>query len=257
MILTIDIGNSYITLGGFDGGSLIFVSELMTQPRRTKDQLAVELVQIMGLHKMRADRITGAIISSVVPDITDVVLGAVKIISGITAAVVGPGIKTGIKIAIDNPAQLGADLVSCAVSAADKKRLPCIIYDMGTTNTISVLDKHGCFVGAVIAAGVGTTLEMFTTRTALLPRVNIEAPKSVIGKNTAASMQSGLIYGTAAMLDGLAERIEEELGESVYIFATGSRAADIIPHCRRNAEICEYMALDGLRLIYEKNNKQL
>lgn len=256
MLLTIDIGNSYITMGGYEGDTLEFVSRVVTQSRRTADQYAVETADIMRLYKVDMSMVDGAIISSVVPELTGVMQKAVKMLTGVDALVVGPGVKSGIHILIDNPAQLGADIVACAVAASARGNLPCIIYDMGTATTVSVIDSDGRFVGVVICAGVGTTLDMFTSRTALLPHVSIEAPKSIIGKNTIHSMQSGLIYGTAAMLDGIAERIEEEIGEKAHIIATGGMAQDIVRYCKKPPELCDHLLLEGLKLIYDKNQKK-
>lgn len=255
MLLTIDIGNSYITMGGYEGDKLRFVARVVTQARRTADQYAVETKDIMSLHGVDMSLVDGAVISSVVPELTGVMQRSVKMLTGVDALVVGPGVKSGIHILIDNPAQLGADLVACAVAAADRGKLPCIVYDMGTATTVSVIDRNGHFLGAVICAGVGTTLDVFTSRTALLPHVSIEAPKNIIGKNTIHSMQSGLIYGTAAMLDGIAERIEEEIGEPAHIIATGGMAPEIVKYCKKRPEICGHLLLEGLKLIYEKNKK--
>lgn len=255
MLLTIDIGNSYITMGGYDGDVLAFVSHVVTQLQRTADQYAVEAAEIMRLYDVDISKIDGAIISSVVPELTGVMQKAIKILTGVDALAVGPGVKSGLHIIIDNPAQLGADMVACAVAAVNKGKLPCIIYDMGTATTVSVIDAQGRFIGVVICAGVGTTLEMFTSRTALLPHVSIETPKNIIGKNTIHSMQSGLIYGTASMLDGIAERIEEEIGESVHIIATGGMAQDIVKYCKKSPQLCEHLLLEGLKLIYDKNKK--
>jgi type III pantothenate kinase len=241
-------------MGGFEGDELKFVSRVVTQPRRTSDQYAVETGDIMRLYSIDTSSVDGAVISSVVPELTGVMQQAVKMLTGVDALIVGPGVKSGIHILIDNPAQLGADIVACAAAAADRGRLPCIIYDMGTATTVSVLDSQGRFIGAVICAGVGTTLDMFTSRTALLPHVSIEAPKRIIGKNTIHSMQSGLIYGTASMLDGIAERIEEEIGERAHIIATGGMAQDIVKYCKKTPELCDHLLLEGLKLIYEKNN---
>lgn len=253
MLLAINIGNSFITFGGYTNGKLDFVSKMFTQVRRTQDQYAVELQSIMKLYTINPNGIDCAIISSVVPEITNVIKDAVKTLTGVNSLVVGPGVKSGLNILIDNPAQLGGDIVACAVAATSKKQLPCIIYDLGTATTVSVIDGEGRFVGVIISAGVGTTLEMFTSKTALLPNVSIEAPKTVIGKNTIHSMQSGLVYGTASMLDGLASRIERELGEKTHIIATGEMAKDIIMHCERKIELREHLLLDGLSIIYEKN----
>ena len=166
----------------------------------------------------------------------------------------GPGVKTGLNIKIDNPAQLGADLVAGAVGAIDEYTMPCVIIDMGTASTISVLDRSGAFLGGAIAAGVRLTLKALAENTAQLPSISIEAPSAVIGSNTVECMQSGLVYGTAAMLDGLLDKIEQELGETPTVVATGGMSKEIIPHCRRNIIYNENLLLDGLRIIYEKNN---
>ena len=166
----------------------------------------------------------------------------------------GPGVKTGLNIKIDNPAQLGADLVAGAVGALDAYTLPCIIIDMGTASTISVLDKNGTFLGGSIAAGVKLTLKALTENTAQLTSIPIEAPQSVIGRNTVECMQSGLVYGTAAMIDGLLDKIEEELGQEATVVATGGLSKEIITHCKRNIIYDENLLLEGLRVIYEKNN---
>lgn len=242
-------------MGGYEGDELSFVSRIVTQSRRTADQYAVEIMDIMKLYGVDMERVDGAIISSVVPELTGMVQNAVRLLTGADALVVGPGVKSGIHILIDNPAQLGADIVACAVAAANRGKLPCIIYDMGTATTVSVLDKDGRLLGVVICAGVGTTLDMFTSRTALLPHVSIEAPKNIIGKNTIHSMQSGLIYGTASMLDGIAERIEVEIGESAHIIATGGMAQEIVKYCKKQPELCDYLLLEGLKLIYDKNKE--
>ena len=255
MLLTIDVGNSYITMGGWSGDKLSFVAELITSHEKSCDQYAVEFDNVTMLYGADIKKADGAVISSVVPELTPVIKGAVSKLLNRRPLVVGPGVKTGIHIAIDNPAQLGADLAACAVAAVAAGKLPCIIYDLGTTSTLSVIDSEGRYLGAVIAAGVGTTLEMFTSHTALLPHVSIEAPRTVIGRNSAHSVQSGLVYGTAAMLDGLAERIEEEIGQTAHIIATGGRAAQIAPYCRRKPEICEHLLLEGLKLIYERNRR--
>ena len=166
----------------------------------------------------------------------------------------GPGVKTGLNIKIDNPAQLGADLVAGAVGALEEYTMPCVVIDLGTATTLSVIDRNGAFLGGTIAAGVRLTLKALTENTAQLPSIPIEAPRSVIGANTVDSMQSGLVFGTAAMLDGLLDKIEEELGETPTVVATGGLAAEIIAHCRRNIIYNENLLLDGLRAIYEKNN---
>lgn len=255
MLLAIDIGNSYITIGGYHMDRLQFVSQMLTTPKRARDQYAVELKSIMQLYHILPDDVSGAVISSVVPELTGAVRDAVKMLTGVRILVLGPGIKTGLNILIDNPAQLGADIAACAVGAAAKGHLPCIIYDLGTATTVSVVDEGAKLVGVVISAGIGTTLDMFTSRTALLPHVSLEAPDTVIGKNTIHSMQSGLIYGTAAMIDGLADRIEAEIGKTACLLATGTMAREVSGYCKRDVEVCEYLLLEGLKKIYEKNSR--
>lgn len=253
MLLAVDIGNSYITLGGFNEDNLIFVSKVVTQTRNTEDQYAVELQSVMALHKVRVTDFTGAIISSVVPELTLTIKNVIAKLTGLEIMVVGPGLKSGLNILIDNPAQLGADLVAGAVAAISRYPMPCIIFDLGTATAASVIDKKGNFRGGVISAGVGTTLEALTSRTALLTNVSIEAPPSVIGKNSYQCMQSGLVYGTACLIEGLANKIELELGDTATLIATGGLAKDIVRHCNREILVCENLVLEGLRIIYLKN----
>ncbi len=254
MLLTIDIGNTNITLGTYDSGILSFTARLSTDHGKTADQYAVEINSILSLYGQSAEDIEDCIISSVVPAATVSISGAVSRLCHIVPLILGPGVKTGLNIKIDNPAQLGADLVAGAVGALEEYTLPCVIIDMGTASTVSVLDKNGAFLGGVIAAGVRLTLKALAANTAQLPSIPIEAPPSVIGSNTVECMQSGLVYGTAAMLDGLLEKIEEELGETPTFVATGGLSREIIAHCRKNIIYNENLLLDGLRAIYEKNN---
>ena len=168
----------------------------------------------------------------------------------------GPGVKTGLHILLDNPAQLGSDLVAGAVAAAKLYPVPCAIFDLGTATTISVLDGQGKFRGGIICAGVSMTLDSLSAKTSLLPDVQLACPKKVIGTNTIHSMQSGAVYGTAAMMDGMVDRIEGELGAPVTVVATGSLANVIAPVCRKKVQVCENLLLTGLRIIYEKNNRR-
>ena len=254
MLLAIDIGNTIITLGGYRDDTLTFTARLATDTSLTSDQYAVSLRDILSLYNENSDEIEDCIISSVVPQVSTAIAKAVSQLCEIVPLIIGPGVKTGLNIKIDNPAQLGADLVAGAVGAISKYTLPCIIIDMGTASTISVIDKNGCFLGGVIAAGVRLTLKALAENTAQLTSVHIEAPESVIGSNTVDCMKSGLVYGTAAMLDGLLDRIENELGETSAVVATGGLAREIITHCDRNILYDENLLLDGLREIYYKNH---
>lgn len=255
MLLAIDMGNTCITLGVYEGEQLRVVARLATDHERTSDQYAIELRDVLGIHGICPDDLDGAILCSVVPVLTDGICRAVRKITGIETMVLGPGIKTGLNIRLDNPAQLGADLVAGAVAAIDRYPMPCIIYDLGTATTISVINGRGEFLGGIITAGIGISLDALVSRTSQLPYIGLDAPEKVIGTNTVASMKSGMVFGTACMMDGLAERIEEELGERATLVATGGRAPEIIAHCRRDIELVDTLLLDGLRLIYQRNKK--
>ncbi len=253
MVLTISIGNSNITIGGYKGKDLVFVSDIISDARRTKDQYMVDIKSIAGLYDVKTDEIDGAIIGSVVPELTPIVSEAVAKLCKITPVVVGPGIKSGLNIRIENPTQLGADIFAGAVAALDRFSGPIIICNLGTATVMSVINSQNIFSGVIIAAGIGTTLDGFTKRTALLPHVNVDVPKSIIGKNSVQSVQSGLIFGTAAMIDGLIERIEEELGCEAKVIATGKMCKTISDCCKRKIELYEYLILDGLKILYDKN----
>ncbi len=253
MVLTIDIGNTNITLGVFRGDNLVFTSRLATDTKRTEDQYALELRNILVLHDCSRSEIEGTVISSVVPQVGTMMSRAVEILLGHTPMMLGPGVKTGLNIKIDNPAQLGADLAAGAVAAIAKYPLPCLVFDLGTATTISVIDKNGAFLGGAIAAGLSTTLDALATKTAQLPFIDIDAPKSVIGSNTVDCMKSGLVLGAAAMLEGMAERIEAELGEKATLVATGGLAPKVVAQCTREVIIDDNLLLDGLLIVYNKN----
>ena len=253
MLLAIDIGNTNITLGAYNSNILEFTARLATDTRKTDDQYAVEIKQLLSLYGIEPADIEDCIISSVVPSVGKSISRAVSKLCQIVPLTLGPGVKTGLNIKIDNPAQLGADLVAGAVGAIDAYKMPCVIIDMGTASTVSVLDRNGAFLGGVIAAGVRLTLKALTENTAQLPAIPIEAPKSVIGTNTTESMQSGLVYGTASMIDGLLEKITAELGETPTVLATGGLSKEVNSHCKTNIIYNENLLLEGLRVIYEKN----
>ena len=253
MLVVIDIGNTNITIGIYHGDKLIGNYRLTTKMKRTSDEYGFMVMNFLNASKVQPADIKDVIVSSVVPKIMHSFLNGIRKYMHKEPILVGPGIKTGLNIRIDNPAQLGADLVAGAVAAVAKYPLPCIIFDLGTATTISVIDEKGYFLGGTICAGVTITLEALANKTALLPHINIEKPKTVIGTNTIHSMQSGAIYGTAAMIDGIADRIEEELGQPATLIATGGLADIIIPVCKRKLELSEHLLLDGLRIIYQKN----
>ncbi len=254
MLLVIDIGNTNITLGLYDDEVLQITARLATDTRKTTDEYAIDIKDVLALHGHEVSMVEDCIISSVVPAVGASVSSAVALLCDIVPLMLGPGVKTGLNIKIDNPAQLGADLAAGAVGALHEYTMPCIIIDMGTATTISVLDRNGAFLGGTIGAGVRMTMKALAEGTAALPAIGITSPKSVIGKNTVECMQSGIVLGTAAMLDGIIDRIEDELGETATVVATGGLSREIITYCKNDIIYNENLLLDGLRLIYEKNN---
>lgn len=255
MLLALDLGNTNITIGIFEQGELLLESRIATDRQKMEDQYAVELLDILRLYRLNVSDFEGAIISSVVPPLNQVIRRAVEKVTGVVPMVVGPGTKTGINIRIDNPAQLGADLLVGAVSAVAQYGAPCIVWDLGTATTVSVIDKDGTFRGGTIMAGVGVSIASLVARASQLPQISLEAPEKVIGTNTVASMQSGAVYGTAAMIEGMSERIEEELGYPATLVITGGLGSEIASHCKKRVIYNDTLLLHGLYSIYEKNKK--
>ena len=253
MLLAIDIGNTNITLGVYDEQVLLFTARLATDSKTTADQYAIDLKNVLELHGYGYKDIEDCIIASVVPTVATALRKAISFLCDIVPLELGPGVKTGLNIKIDNPAQLGADLVAGAVGAIAEYTLPCIVIDMGTATTLSVIDENASYRGGVIAAGVRLTLKALTENTAALPSVSISAPRNVIGTNTVDCMQSGLVFGAAAMLDGLIDQISDQLGTLPTVIATGGLSKDIVTLCRHDIIYDENLLLEGLREIYERN----
>ncbi|MBR4865992.1 MAG: type III pantothenate kinase [Clostridia bacterium] len=254
MLLAIDVGNTNIVLGVFEkSGNLLFSSRLVTDSAKTEDQYAIDFRDILRLYKAEELEITGSILSSVSPPMTTILSRAVERLFGCPPLIVGPGIKTGRPIAIDNPAQLGSDMVVTATAASAKYQKPAIVIDMGTATTISYVNKDGVYCGCAILAGVRTALTALTSRTAQLTSIAIEAPSSVIGKNTVDAMQAGVVYGTASMVDGMIERIESEYGPVATVVATGGMAREVVPFCRKQITFDPDLLMNGLYLLYKKN----
>ena len=252
MLLAIDVGNSNIVIGVIDGDTIIHKGRMHTNIQETTDEYAIKLHSFLQLRGV-VDKIDGAIIASVVPPLIRSLKKAVKLVTGQNALVVGPGIKTGLSIMIDDPSELGADMVVGAVAAKEKYPCPLIIFDLGTATTGSVIDKNGNFIGAVITAGVKTSLNALASGTALLPLIDISAPKKVIGTNTIDSMRSGAVIGTAAMIDGLIDKFEAELGEKATVIITGGLGTEVSKNCVHEVVLLQNLLLDGLKIIYDKN----
>lgn len=255
MILAIDVGNSNIVLGCIRDGEILFVARMATDRIKTSDQYCAELKTMLGLFDVTPWDIEGSIISSVVPMVQQVLERAVKQLTGKSCLTVGPGLKTGLNIKIDNPAQAGSDLIVGAVAAIEAYGTPLCVIDLGTATTISVIDRDGVFRGGSIAPGVMLSLNALSSGTAQLPGISLEKPRRAIGTNTVDSMRSGLLLGSAAMLDGMVERIEEELGYPTKVIATGGLAKFIVPLCKREMTVDDNLLLNGLELLYRRNRR--
>ena len=255
MLLAIDIGNSNIVLGCIEGETILHEARIATELVKTSDQYCIDLKNVLSLFDLTADAFEGIIISSVVPPVLNSFRTAVIKLTGKRPMVVGPGIKTGLNILMDNPAQVGSDLIVAAVAALREYPAPLIIIDMGTATTISVIDKNSAYIGGCICPGVKISAEALSSRTAQLPGISLEEPKKAINRNTVDSMRSGIMMGSAAMLDGMIERMEQELGSQATVLATGGIARFVVPMCRREIVYDRNLLLKGLRILYLSNHR--
>ena len=255
MILTVDIGNSNINFGVFSGEEIRFVARIATETSKTEFEYAAAISNALLIYEIDKSEIKGAIISSVVPPLNNVMRCAIKLLYGVEALLVGPGVKTGINIHCDNPASVGADIICACVATHYLYGSPSLIVDMGTATKMMVMNENGAFIGVSIIPGVMVSLDALARRTAQLPMVSLEAPRCVIGKNTADCMRSGVVFGNASMVDGMIDRIFEEVGSTLPVYATGGLASVIIPNCKHEIRYDEYLVLKGLNIIYRKNNK--
>ena len=253
MLLAIDIGNTNIVLGCIENDQILFQARIATDRTRTSDQYGVEIKNMLEAFGVTISDITDCIISSVVPPVfNSVKTGVIKVIKK-QPMVVGPGLKTGLNIQVDVPSQVGSDRIVIAVAALATYKAPLILMDLGTATTIEVVEPDNVYMGGVIFPGVKISLDALTSRAAQLPGISLDKPKNVVGKNTVDCMRSGMMYGTAAMIDGLVERIEDELGHSCTLIATGGMAKFIAPLCKRDIILEKDLLLTGLNLIYKKN----
>lgn len=254
MIITIDIGNTNITFGVFDGDKLVFVSRLATQRNLTPDQYAINFSNIFTLHKVDTSHIDGAVISSVVPELTATVKQAIQPICE-RCIVLAPGVKTGLDILIDSPAQLGADLAAGAVGVAESYPLPAFVVDLGTASKLYVVSDKKAFCGGLIAPGIAISLNALTETSSQLPTIALNAPSRACAKNTVECMQSGVILGTACMVDGMIDRFIDEVGTPASIVATGGLSSFIIKECKHDIIYDSNLILKGLKAIYDRNRK--
>lgn len=241
-------------IGCIDREQTYFIERLSTVRTKTELEYAVDIKTVLDIYHIDKSRIEGAIISSVVPQITNIAkLAAEKILGEKQVLVLGPGIKTGLNILMDHPGQLGADLVADAVAAIAEYQVPLIVIDMGTATTASVVDNKKNYIGGMIFPGVRVSLDALTSRASQLSGISIDEPRHVIGKNTIECMKSGVLYSSAGAIDGIIDHIEEELGQKATVVATGGLAKKIVPYCKREIILEEDLLLKGLLVIYEKN----
>lgn len=266
LVLAIDMGNSNIVIGCVSDDKVYFEERLCTDYKKSELEYAVIIKTVLELYGIKSSDIKGAIMSSVVPQLTNVVKTAIRKVVNIEPMIVGPGIKTGLNLLMDEPRRVGSDLVVDAVATIKEYGYPAIIIDIGTATTMSVIDQNGNYVGGTIHPGVQVALDSLVSRTAQLPRISLDAPTKVIGKNTTDCMKSGIIYGNAACIDGMIERLAEQLGcelaeklpeskknEGVRVIATGGLAKVVVPECRHSIIIDDTLLLKGLKIIYDKN----
>jgi type III pantothenate kinase len=254
MLLAIDVGNTNIVYGLIDGTKLVHQFRVETNRNRTSDEYAVIVRQLLSMHDIEPKNVTAAIIASVVPALTEPMNALVRRAFGLEALVVGPGIKTGMSILYENPREVGADRIVNAVAAYERFKSGLIVVDFGTATTFDCVTPKGEYMGGVIAPGIQISADALFARAAKLPRVEITKPPKVVGRNTQHSMQSGIVYGYVGLVDGLVERLKEEMGFSpCEVIATGGLARLIAPLSRTIKEVDDELTITGLRILYERN----
>ena len=256
MILAVDIGNSNIVIGGIEGDKIAFEARLRTDATKTSDEYCIDLKMILEVYDLNPQNIEGSIIASVVPQVLNSMKTALKKLTQKDSLVVGPGLKTGLNIKIENPSQTGADLVVGCVAALREHKPPMIVVDMGTATTMVVLDQTGALVGGCICPGVKISMDALTERTALLPGLQLDQPKHAIGRNTIECRRSGIMMGNACMIDGMVERMEEELGCKTTVIATGGIAKFVIPMCKTQIIYDKDLLVKGLAALYRDNKRK-
>ena len=255
MLLAVDVGNSNTSSGLFDREQhLQFLASLDTDSRKTADQISVDLMNLFTLYRYDYRQVTGAILCNVVPPLNFMMEKALTRLLGKPPMVVGPGVKTGLNIRLTVQTQVGADIVADAVAALERFQPPIITIDMGTATTVGVISEGRTYEGGMLLPGVNVSLEALSRRAAQLPDISLQHPKTLIGKNTEDCMRSGIVYGTAGMLDGIIDRIREEFpGREVSVVATGGNAPVILRYCRNRIVYDKYLLMNGLWSIYQKN----
>lgn len=253
MILAVDIGNTNIVVGCIHGEEICFVERLSTVSTRTELEYAISFKNVLEMYGVHIEDLDGGIISSVVPPVTNIVKRSMEKILNREVLLIGPGVKTGLNVVMDDPRQVGSDRIVNAVAVVHEYPVPAAIIDMGTATTICVVDEKKNYIGGAIIPGMRIAADTLTARTAQLPKISLEAPAKLIGKNTVDCMKSGVFYGTVALIDGMLEKIEEEMGQKLTVIATGGLAKSLIPYCKHEILLDDALLLKGLKIIYEKN----
>ena len=253
MILGIDVGNTNIVLGCIEDGVITNTVRIRTEAGQTAAEYGIKLKQLLDFFGIDSRGFEGAILSSVVPPVTEPLRQAVEWLTGVKCLLVGPGIKTGMNVRIDDPGTLGPDLVVGGVAAIAEYGAPVIVLDLGTATTITLIDENKCFRGGAILPGIKLSYAALAAGTSLLPDISITPPKKCIATNTVDCMRSGAVFGTAATIDGMVDRMEAELGLPCKVVATGGLASKITPYCRREVVCDDHLLLKGLWVLYQKN----
>lgn len=256
MLLAVDVGNTQTHIGMFRGDSLAEHWRFATRRDATGDEVAAELVNLLGLGGLGLGDVTGAVVSSVVPQLAHEYEHISERYFEGALIVIGPGLRTGVPIRTENPHEVGADRLVNAVAAYDRVGAACIVVDFGTTINYDVVSSEGELLGAIFTPGIEISMEALAQRAARLPKVDIEAPKELIGRSTTTAIQSGIVYGFAGQVDGIVARVREHLGEEATAIATGGLASSIAPFCEQIDEVDDLLTLTGLRLVWERNREE-